>query len=225
LVAAGFLLPAVCPGAPHGPAFTYLAKGDVPVSVGLMVILAGSSAIVAPLLLHLLLPITSGNEPLKIDVAKMVGTLLLTQLLPLAIGLVIRHCRPRMAEGLSKPAKLLSVLLNSVVFGVIVVVQFHLLESIKAFGYLGMLALVMATFVIGWLLGAPGRGQRTAMGFSTGVRNAGISLVIATASFPGTPAVTSALTYALCQTIVLALLAVAWGRSGAAPGKAAEAGV
>lgn len=218
LVAAGFLLAAVCPGAPYGPPFTGIAKGNVPIAVGLMVILAGSSAIVAPLLLHVLLPITSGNEPLKIDVVKMVGTLLLTQLIPLGIGLLVRHRRPKLVESLSKPAKLLSTVLNLVVFTVIIIAQFHLLVSIKATGFAGMLALVIATLVIGWLLGGPGSDRRTAMGFSTGVRNVGVSLVIATASFPGTPAVTAALAYALFQTIVLALLAVAWGRWAASTG-------
>lgn len=222
LVAAGFLLAALCPGAAYGPPFTGMAKGNVPIAVGLMVMLAGSSAIVAPLLLHVLLPITSGNEPLKIDVVKMVGTLLLTQLIPLGIGLAVRHCRPKLAERLSRPAKLLSTVLNLVTFSVIMVAQFHLLESIKATGFAGMLALVIATLAIGWLLGGPGSGQRTAMGFSTGVRNVGVSLVIATASFPGTLAVTSALAYALFQTITLALLAVAWGRWAAAAGEGAE---
>src|SRR5437899_898244 len=47
-VAAGFLIAAVCPGAPYGPPFTGIAKGNVVVSVGLMVILAASSALAAP---------------------------------------------------------------------------------------------------------------------------------------------------------------------------------
>ncbi|MGH6931493.1 MAG: hypothetical protein ACREEE_03560, partial [Dongiaceae bacterium] len=55
-VAAGFLVVAICPGAPYGPPFTGMAKGNVGVSVGLMVILAGSSALMAPALLQLLLP-------------------------------------------------------------------------------------------------------------------------------------------------------------------------
>src|SRR5262245_45265784 len=38
MVAAGFLILAVCPGAPYGPPFTAIAKGNVPVAVGLMVI-------------------------------------------------------------------------------------------------------------------------------------------------------------------------------------------
>jgi bile acid:Na+ symporter, BASS family len=61
MVVAGFLILAVCPGAPYGPPFTALAKGNVDVAVGLMVLLAGSSAVVAPLLLYFLLPAVSGG--------------------------------------------------------------------------------------------------------------------------------------------------------------------
>jgi BASS family bile acid:Na+ symporter len=83
MVSAGFLILAVCPGAPCGPPCTAIAKGNVALSVGLMVLLAGSSAVVAPLLLQALLPLMSGNEPLKVDAARLVGTLLVTQLMPL----------------------------------------------------------------------------------------------------------------------------------------------
>src|SRR5262245_46578141 len=92
-VAAGFLVAAVCPGAPYGPPFTGIAKGNVVVSVGLMVILAGSSALLAPVLLALLLPVTSGDEHLQVNAAKMVGTLLVAQFLPLCVGLAVRQWR------------------------------------------------------------------------------------------------------------------------------------
>ena len=77
-----------CPGAPHGPPFTAIAKGNAAVSVGLMVILAASSSIVASMLLHVLLPLMSGERTAKVNVVKIFGTLLLTQLLPLCAGLV-----------------------------------------------------------------------------------------------------------------------------------------
>jgi BASS family bile acid:Na+ symporter len=178
--------------------------------------------VTSPFAMHVLLPVIAGSEPLKIDPVKIIATLLLTQLLPLALGLAVRHRRPKLAESLKRPGNRLSTVLNLAVFSVIMVVQFHLLESIKAVGFAGMLALLIVTFVIGWLLGGPASSQRTAMGFSTGVRNVGVSLVIATASFPGTPAVTSALAYALFQTIILALMAVAWGRWAASASAAAE---
>ena len=76
MVAAGFLIVAVCPGAPYGPPLTALAKGNVTVAVGLMVILAGSSVIAAPLLLRLLLPVVAVGPALKIDAARIVKSLI-----------------------------------------------------------------------------------------------------------------------------------------------------
>jgi bile acid:Na+ symporter, BASS family len=126
-----------------GPPFTGLGKGDVRIAVGLVVILAGSSAIVAPLLLHVLLAMISGNQPLKIDAA-------MTQLIPLGIGLIVRHRRAKLAESVSQPSKLISTILNVGMFSLIIVVQFHLLESFNATRFAGMLSLVISTPVIGW---------------------------------------------------------------------------
>ena len=212
LVAAGFLIVAVCPGAPYGPPFTALAKGDVPVSVGLMALLAASSAFLSPLALKLLLPLTAGDQDLTIDVVKMDATLLATQLLPLAVGVLIRARRPNLAERLAGPSKRVSLVLNLLTIGLIIAVQSRFLLGVRPIGYVGMLALALASVGAGWMLGGPGGSRRTAMAFSTGVRNVGVGLVIATSSFPGTPAVTAALAYALFQTLALALLAFIWGR-------------
>jgi BASS family bile acid:Na+ symporter len=219
-IAAGFLIAAVCPGAPYGPPFTGMAKGNVPASVGLMILLAGSSALLAPLLLTFLLPFTLGflpplpveSKPLEIDAIKVVSTLLLSQMLPLAVGLAIRQWRPALAEKLKKPAGLLSMVLNLGTLGVILSVQFEMLVAIPLRGYMGMAVLVAAGVAAGWLLGGPGAGNRTAMTMATSVRNVGVSLVIATGSFGGTQAVTAATAFAIFQTVVMALVALGWGR-------------
>jgi BASS family bile acid:Na+ symporter len=217
LIAAGFLIAAVCPGAPYGPPFTAMAKGNVPRAVGLMTLLAGSSALLAPLLLHLLLPLTCDDEMVHINVVEMVRTLLIAQLLPLGMGLGIRQWHPALADRLQKPANLLSLVLNVATFGVILTVQWDMLRGIPLHGYLGMLLLVLVGLAAGWLLGGPGSENRTAMTMATAVRNVGVSLVIATSSFAGTRAVTSATAFAIFQTIVMALVALAWGRLLAAP--------
>src|SRR5262249_14726212 len=149
LVAAGFLIAAVCPGAPYGPPFTGIAKGNVSRAVGLMTILAGSSALLAPLLLHILLPLMSDDEELRINVVKMVSTLLIAQFLPLCIGLAIRQWRPALADRLKKPANLLSVALNLLTFGVILTVQWEMLMGIPIRAYLGMLILILVSVGVG----------------------------------------------------------------------------
>jgi bile acid:Na+ symporter, BASS family len=212
MIAVGFLVAAVCPEAPYRPPFTAMAKGNVAVSVGLMVILAGSSAIVAPLLLRFLLPIVAGDISLRINVIKMVGTLLGAQLLPLWIGLMVRQRFPSWAERFKKPAGVLSVLLNLLLLAVILFVQFRVLLEIRLMGYIGMSCLVIAAVASGWLRGGRESEDRKGMVFTTSVRNVGASLVIVTAAFPGTLALGSATAYALFQTIVIAPVALVWGR-------------
>jgi BASS family bile acid:Na+ symporter len=207
MVAAGFVILAACPGAPYGPPFTAIAKGDV--AVGLMVLLAGSSAVVAPLLLGGLLPWLSEGESMAIDATKIVVTLLLTQLLPLCVGVVMRHSWPKLADRLQGPATLLSKLLNLAAVGLILVVQFPLLISIRPVAFAGMLALPVASWAIGWLLGGRDLGVRTTMMLTTSLRNVAVGLVIATGSFAGTAAVTAVAAYGLISllgTLAMAMI-------------------
>ena len=105
MLAAGFLVLAVCPGAPYGPRFAVIACANVPIAVGLMAILAGTSTIVSPALLHVLLPWVSGGEAPQIDMVGMLGALLATQLLPLLLGLTVKHRRPQFANRLLTSAR------------------------------------------------------------------------------------------------------------------------
>lgn len=212
LVSAGILLAAVCPGAPYAPPLTGIAKGNMPISVGLMVVLAGSSAILAPLLLGFLLPLIARDADLRINVVKMVGTLLITQLLPLSLGLLIRFKRPSLADRLQKPANVLSGVLNLILFTLIIALQYQTLAQIRAKGFVGMCSLVILSLVAGWVVGGGPVDDRRAVALTTATRNVGVALVIASASFPGSLALTAVVIYAIIQTFLLALLALLLGR-------------
>lgn len=212
LIATGFLIAAVCPGAPYGPVFTVLARGNLVTSVGLMVTLAGTSAFGAPLLLPLLLPLVSGDTLVQIPVGRLLGALLVVQLLPLGLGLELRRRSPEVATRLIRPATQLSSLLNLSTLIAIVINQAGTLIRLPALSY-GLMALLVATGLLtGWGVGGPERGNRIATAMATSVRNVGVSLVIATGTLPGTPAVTATTAFALFQTLSLALIATVWGR-------------
>ncbi len=213
MVSVGFLILAVCPGAPFGPSCTKLAKGNISASVGLMVLLAGSSALVAPILLYLLMPLMSASESLRVDAAKIIVTLLVTQLAPLCLGLALRHWLPTLANKLSKPANLLSALLNLATFVLVLFAYYPLLAEIRIRAYLGMSALLAASSAAGWLLGGPGSGARKALMSTTSLRNVGVGLVIVTGSFGGTAAVTAVVVYGIFEIIGSLAVALACGRS------------
>jgi len=223
MVAAGFLVVAVCPGAAYGPPFTAIARGNVPVAVGLMVLLAGSSTIFAPVLLRLLLPLMTASQALRVDVFEVVTTLLLSQFLPLFVGLAVRQWRPSVALTLKRPADVASTVLNLCTLGFIVVARFEMLAAVRFQAFVGMLALAGATIAAGWLLAERGSENHKAMTFTTSVRNVAVALEIATSSFPGTPAVTAVLVYGLFQTLLMAAVAFGWGRAGSSSRSSATA--
>lgn len=213
MVAAGFLVLAVCPGAPFGPPLAGLAGGKVSTAVGLMVILAGSSALLSPLLLGLLLPRVAGGAVPTIDVVGIVAALLSTQLLPLLAGLLLRHRQPQLAERLTGPLELGSKILNLGVVTLILITQFRMLADIRPRGFVGMLLLLFATLAIGWLAGGPGANERRSMALTTALRNVGVGLVIVSGNFAETPAVSAALAYGIVEVLGSLLLALWWGRS------------
>ncbi len=220
MVKVGFLILAVCPGAPFGPPLTAVANGNVPAAVGLMVALAASSAVAAPLLLGLLLPFASGDPALAVDAGSLVGTLLVTQLAPLGIGLAVRRGRPALADRLRRPAELVSKVLNALVIGLILVARFQTLAAIRPAAYLGMLALLLASLAAGWLLGGPAEATRRAVTLTTALRNVGLGLVIATGAFAGTQAETAALAYGLFAVVGSLVVALGWPRPRAVPAAA-----
>ena len=154
LVSAGFLILAVCPGAPVGPTFTAIAKGNVAAATGLMVILAALSALLSPALLSFLLARIAPEGNLHIDYRTIVQTLLLTQLLPLALGLGIHWRIPALTERVAKPIGLLANLLLLALVAMIVVSQREMLTAIHVRGWAGMSLLLAASLGIGWFCGA-----------------------------------------------------------------------
>src|SRR5215469_2139343 len=142
MVSLGFLVLATCPGAPFGPVFTAIGRGNVPMAIGLMIVLAASSAIVAPLLLHLLIPLVAGDLHVEIDAMKMVTTLLVTQLVPLCAGLGGRHYLPSAAAKMVRPANRASAILSLASISLILVAQYRTLLVIRPRGLLGMLTLL-----------------------------------------------------------------------------------
>ncbi len=217
MAAAGFLILAVCPGAPYGPPLTALAGGRTATSVGLMVFLACSSVIVAPLLLPLLMPLATGNGDVRVDPMAMLGAIIGTQLLPLSAGLAVSQWRPDLAARWLKPAVMFSKILNGILLAVLLVTQFSGLMQIRPIGVLSMMALLAISLAVGWISGGRQEEERRAMSLATSIRNVGLGIGITAAAFPGTPAITAVLAYGLVQLLGSFLIALWWHRNPSLP--------
>lgn len=186
MAALGLLILAACPGAPVGPSFAALAHGDVPAAVGQMVLLASLSALLAPVVLWLTVPPLPGDGDLRIDVLSVVGTLFLSQLLPLAVGLAVRRFRSGPARRWAGPlGKTANLLLVAVVL-LLLLREHEALAAVRLRGWFGMLLLAAASLAIGWVCGGPDPAARRTFALTACARNAGVALVVATAQFAGT---------------------------------------
>jgi BASS family bile acid:Na+ symporter len=214
LVAAGILILAVCPGAPYGPPLTALARGTTATSVGLMVILAGSSVVLAPLLLSALLPLTTGGADLHVDPLGMLAAIVVIQLLPLCCGLAISYRWSNLAARWRSPVVAISKILNAATLVLILTVQFpQLLDVVRPGGILAMLILLGVSLGAGWIAGGRRSGDCKAVALTTATRNVGLGLMITAGAFAGTSATTAVLVYGLVQLLGSFLLALWWWRS------------
>jgi bile acid:Na+ symporter, BASS family len=219
LVSAGFLILAVCPGAPVGPSFTEIARGNVPVATGAMVILAALSALLAPPLLTVLLGWLSPESDLHINTLDIVTILLITQLFPLAVGLGLHEWAPRLAEGIAKSVAWIASVLLLTVVTLILATQYQTLAAFRVRGWVGMTLLLTASLGIGWLCGGRCATTRRALAVTTGLRNAAVGLVIVSSNFANTPAVTAVVAYALVSIFGTLGCAILFGRFTTTPPK------
>jgi BASS family bile acid:Na+ symporter len=201
MVSAGFLILAVCPGAPVAPPATTIARGNVAWAIGIMVILAGLSAVLSPALLGLLLARVAPESEIHIDFLEIVKTLLVAQLLPLAVGLAVHHGAPAFTQKIVKPVGLVANVLLVVLVGLILATQYQTLADIRLRGWTGMAMLFVASLVIGWLCAGRDLAIRKALALTTACRNAAVGLAIATGNFAETPAVTAVVAYALVSIL------------------------
>ncbi len=212
LAAAGFLVLAVCPGAPVGPPLTEIARGNVALSIGLMLILAALSAVLSPALLMLLISRLLPAGDIHIDYLAIVKVLMIAQLLPLIVGLCVKKIAPDAAEKIAKPIDKVAKVLFLVVLVLIMIGQYRAFAMVRLTGWLGMAALLAISLYVGWLCGGKDASARKALALTTATRNAGVGLVIVLANFAGTAAVAAVVVYTVVSIIGCLILAVAWRR-------------
>jgi hypothetical protein len=98
------------------------------------------------------------------------------------------------------------------VFALVIILQYRTLTEIHAKGYLEIGLLVHLCPAAGRVLGGQPIAVGGALSLTTAARNVGVALVVTTASFPDSAALTTVIVFAIFQTILLGLCALFFGR-------------
>jgi len=217
-VAVGVVLMAISPGVPFLPQLAGAKHGgDTGLATALAVLLPAISIVTVPITAHLVLPV---DAQAHIDLGHFLLNLVLLQLLPLVVGLFLRHRIPNAAPTLIKVCMLIAVI---AILLVLFALGPKLAEAFGAVygsrGLMAILAIVVLSAVTGWLFGGSEIRYRNTMTLSTIMRNFGLALLIAGQNFAGTVAAEAVLTYFVIQMIVGNVLAIVVERTVASPAR------
>jgi predicted Na+-dependent transporter len=212
-------LMAICPSAPLALRKAGSSGGDRQLAALLQVSAALAAIVSVPLLAWVFRQVfeLEGWQIRPIDVALQVGRM---QVLPLVLGLLLRQCRPRLAQRLEAPLETLANLML-VVLVVVVLIKVGplLLVAVPADGgaLLAMALLIAASLGIGRLFGGQaGRlGRTTAL--VTAMRNPGLALLFAATHGQHLPGLKLWILVYVLLTVLLSVPLVWWTRRYGTP--------
>lgn len=187
-LALGVVLVGCCPGGTASNVITYLAKGDLALSVGM----TGVSTLLAPLLTPFLTWLLVGQH-VNVDMVSMFLSILWVVILPIVAGLLFRSLLPKFTESAVAYLPALSSL--AIAFIVAIIVSANSAKLMVG-GWL-IILVVMLHNLCGLLLGygvARMLGlelkKRVAISIEVGMQNSGLASSLATLHFASYPMAT-----------------------------------
>lgn len=203
----GLILMATAAGAPFLPPLVQVAKGAVAASVGVLVLLMGTTVLYLPLALPLLLP---GVRVSPLDIAT---PLVLLMLIPLAVGLVVNRRFPTFAARWQPVVAAIGNL--GLAIGMVALLALHGQALLGTFGTGAIIAsvtLVAGTLLVGWLCAGTDADARPVLILGTGARNIPAALVVADQNFADPDVLVLCVLFALVSLAALAIAAYWLGR-------------
>jgi BASS family bile acid:Na+ symporter len=210
-IAIGMVLLGASPFAPVVPVFARMARADLALAAGLTALFPFASVWLTPLVCEWSLKAVPGAESLRFSVLTILGVLVVTITLPLAIGVLVRHWWPGFVTRMLRPVEVVSEAAGAVSLAFVTVVEF---QTILHTGWKPLLAMALVSetaLLLGYGFSGPTRGIRRVTGLGTSNRNIALAVLVAVDSFPGTPVVGAVVANGLLL-ILLGLVHVALWR-------------
>lgn len=187
-LALGVILVGCCPGGTASNVITYLAKGDLALSVGM----TATSTLLAPLLTPLLVWLMAGTM-VDVDTVGMLTSIVYVVIAPIATGLLCQHFLPKATQRVVPYLPAFSSLAIAFVVGIVVA---HNASRLLLGGTIVMVAVVahnLLGLALGYTIGRLlhlSRPKRAALSIEVGMQNSGLASSLAVLHFAAYPLAT-----------------------------------
>ena len=184
-LALGVILVGCCPGGTASNVITYLAKGDLALSVGM----TGVSTLLAPFLTPLLTWALAGKS-VDVDVLSMFLSILWVVILPIVVGLVIKTLCPKFTE---KAVDYLPAFSSIAIAFIVAIIIAANADKLWVGGLIIVLVVMLHNIcglAIGYLIGRLlhlTSAKRKALSIEVGMQNSGLASSLATLHFAAYP--------------------------------------
>jgi BASS family bile acid:Na+ symporter len=210
-VAAGLILIGSCPGGVASNVITYLAKGNVPLSVTMTAVSTLLSPLVTPFAMQWLagsyVPVAAG--PMMLSIVKMI-------IAPLLIGFALRHFLPGVAARLVRALPLLAMLSIALIVAITVAMSREDLIKVGLVLLAASACHNAAGYGLGYgaarLLGLDARDCRT-VALEVGLQNGGMATGLAFNVLHSPAAALAAATFGPWSALTSSALASWWSRT------------
>jgi BASS family bile acid:Na+ symporter len=181
-IAVGLIVLAVCPGGPSSNLITYLAKGDVALSVTLTAVSSIVTVFTIPLFTNLALQyFLMESAGITLSIGSTMLQIFLITLLPIAIGMAIRHQFPDTARRLEKQMNRLAVGLLALIIVLLLIREGSKLPGFLVQVGIGVVLLNLLATLVGFLAGKLFRlplAQQICIAIEVGIQNGTLAIAI-----------------------------------------------
>lgn len=206
--AVGLILVACCPGGTASNLVTFLARGDVALSVVMTTCTTIAAIAMTPFLTHLL-----AGKLVHVDAWGLLWSTAQVVLLPVGAGVVLNHLFPRAIAKVTSAAPLASVLACAMIIGSIVGQSSAAIRASGGILLLGVTLLHGGGFALGYLFSRLVRYSpkvaRT-ISIEVGMQNSGLGVVLARSHFPDPLTAVPGAISAVCHSVLGSVLAGFW---------------
>jgi BASS family bile acid:Na+ symporter len=211
-VAVGVMILALCPGGTTSNLYTYLAKGDIALSVTLTSLVSLIAPFTVPLMIVMFMSLLMGQEEyIQLPVMQTILQLVVITIIPIAIGMFINYKKPEWSQKADKPVKLFSILFLFFIVVLITAENIHNMADYFAKAGIAAIILNIASMLLGYVLAKVAKlneAQSKAIGIEVGFQNGTLAIVIALTLLENTERAIAATCYSLSMFVTGAVFAL-----------------
>ncbi|QIE58064.1 bile acid:sodium symporter family protein [Rasiella rasia] len=182
-IAVGIMILAACPGGPTSNLISFMAKGDLALSVSLTAISSLITIITIPFIVLFSLEYFLGtSQEIELNIFAMIAQIFVIVVIPIGIGMMIRRFKTSFAERMGRPVRIASgIVLALIIVGLVVKERANVTDYLNQAGAATLLLNVI-TMAIGYYSAKLLRLRKEAaisIAIESGIQNGTLAITIA----------------------------------------------